>query len=164
MSIASMLENTLVTPEMGDLNTFKFKNPGDQIAGTIQATKWDFKTKAVESADLVSILDETDGQKKDIWLSTVQLQMGLKTSPVAHDGRPLGRPVQAGDQVMIRFLRTEQTDNNRTVKVFGIGIIPGNGSVPPGQAGTASTQGQGQPQAPWANASQPQPGDGQVPL
>lgn len=157
MSIASMLENTLVTPEMGDLNTFKFLNPGDQIAGTIQAVKWDFKTKAVESADLVSIIDETDGQKKDVWLSTVQLKVGLKTSPVSHDGQPLGRAVQAGDQVMIRFLRNEQIDNNRTVKVFGIGIIPGDGTAPQPQA-------QPQGQAPWSNAGQPQSGDGQVPL
>ena len=168
MSIASTLANSLVQPEVGDYNTFKFTTPGDQIAGTILAVKWDFKTQFEDNADLVTIIDETDGVKKDVWVSTMQLKNGLKLQSVGQNGQPLGRPVQPGDQVLIRLDGIKPLDGGKSMKTYSIGILPGNGIAPtynpPAQTyGQPQPQGYQQPpqQAPAQGYGAPQPAYGQ---
>ena len=125
MSIAQALAQHATQPET-EFNTFKFDLVGTAIAGTIQAVKWDFKTQFDDKANIISILDEADGQVKDVWVSTVQLINGLKLKPMAVGGQPLGRPVQAGDQVYIRLDNIQQLEGGKSLKHYSIAIQPGN--------------------------------------
>ncbi|WP_336251167.1 hypothetical protein [Stomatohabitans albus] len=130
MSIAQTLAQHAIQPEVGEYNTFKFVQPGDQIAGVIESVRWDFKTQFEASADLIAIIDETDGIKKDVWVSTIQLKNGLKLQPVGPGGQPLGRPVQAGDQVLIRLDSITPLEGGKSMKNYSVGILPGNGQPP----------------------------------
>lgn len=125
MSIAQALAQHATQPET-EFNTFKFDLVGTAIAGTIQSVKWDFKTQFDDKANIISILDEADGQVKDVWVSTVQLINGLKLKPMAVGGQPLGRPVQAGDQVYIRLDNIQQLEGGKSLKHYSIAIQPGN--------------------------------------
>ncbi|WP_336251040.1 hypothetical protein [Stomatohabitans albus] len=150
MSIAQSLAQHAIQPET-EFNTFKFETIGTAIAGTIQAVKWDFKTQFDDKANIVSILDETDGIVKDIWVSTVQLINGLKLNPIGVGGQPLGRSVQAGDQIYVRLDNIQQLEGGKSFKHYSIAIQPGNLAA------------QAQPVAQPAGYGAPQPGYGQPP-
>lgn len=135
-----------VAPSMDTGEVFKFTQAGETVCGEIIVAKFDIVTKYGD-ADLIEVSDDKRGQVT-VWLTNAQLRTGLV------EGRnQIGRRVDVGDKVFIRFDGITQLDDGKTVKNYSINVQAGT----PSAAAVAAA-------APAAAPSQSDTADGEVPF
>lgn len=104
-----------VAPSMESGDVFKFTTPGETVCGEVIVAKFDIVTKYGE-ADLIEVSDDKRGQVT-VWLTNAQLRAGLV------DGRnQIGRRVDVGDKVFIRFDGVTALEDGKSVKNYSINV------------------------------------------
>lgn len=136
------------TPTVEGPPKFTFQNPGDEVYGQVDLVRFDVETK-FGAANLIEVSDVQRGPVT-VWLSNVQLETGL-----VQGRNQLGRPVQQGDTVYIRFDSTEAREGGKTLKHFAINLAPGEQA--PQQAPQPQYQPPVQQQAPQQQYAAPAP-------
>ena len=130
------------------LPEFKFHNPGDEVFGQVTRAQFGIQTKFGEG-NLVDVNDHRFGAVT-VWLGNVQLKSGL-----VDGNNQLGRQVQPGDIVFIRFDSVTPLDGGKTVKNFSINLQAGAQQAAQQAQPAAAPQQPVQPQSPVQAPVQP---------
>ena len=140
------------TPNVEGPPVFKFTQPGDEVFGQVTRASFGFETQ-FGIGNVIEVADEQRGEIT-VWLSNAQLDAGL-----VQGRNQLGRRVQEGDVVYIRFDGKTNIQGGKTLSQFAINVQAGQPSaVPqhhaPAQAPPPQQNGYQQPQQPPAPPQQ----------
>lgn len=123
MGIRDRLASKAQAPAGGDYpDAVKLTEVGDEVAGIVTAVRTDVDTQYGD-ADVLQIDDEIRGEEVALWATSYQLKLGLIDGDNA-----LGRQVETGDEVYIRFEGKVPTDNGNTVNTYAIAVAAGEGN------------------------------------
>lgn len=105
--------------EYGDRETVKFTEPGQEVYGIVAKVALGVGKKG--DIDLIEVDDEELGEIT-VFLGNLGLQQGL-----VEGSNNLGRPVQKGDTVYIRFDGEEVLEHGNTFKHYAV-YLEGGGA------------------------------------
>lgn len=118
MSGLDAARQAAAVPQAEGLPKFTFDVPGTELYGQVITARYGVTTPH-GVGHLLEVRDHVAGDVT-VWLSNVQLQAGIV------EGRnQLGRPVQGGDIVYIRFESLEPRPGGKTLKNFAINVAAG---------------------------------------